>query len=329
MGAVAPPDDEHDFNGCIFLKRVAKERKYTRATTSKRFSSSADINRHLSQDKDGWRIVFEFYGENITIGDLKNSLKELYNLSSFVEERLTFSFGTHEKKNGIYEEKVVKVSDDEIEILKQTKIENTGIQTTLNLDDIKLALTMSAGDTLIEDITCNSNFMLETMPALGEAIRDKMHWVSKDIPIYLVMDNAGGHGTVEAIKQYVSILKNKYNIIVKHQIPHSPETNLLDLGTWMSLQSRVESIQQSKVMRPDTLAESVLDAWKSFSENGEILKKITKRWEKVLDLIIKDNGGNDLVESERGLTSYISDQVESESESENEGEEIENNLREV
>ena len=116
---------------------------------------------------------------------------------------------------------------------------------------------------------------------------------------------------------------------MKHQIPRSPETNLLDLGTWMSLQSRVESIQQSKVMRPDTLAESVLDAWKSFSENGEILKKISKRWDKVLDLIIKDNGGNDLVESERGLTSYISDQVESESESENEGEEIENNLREV
>ena len=116
---------------------------------------------------------------------------------------------------------------------------------------------------------------------------------------------------------------------MKHQIPRSPETNLLDLGTWMSLQSRVESIQQSKVMRPDTLAESVLDAWKSFSENGEILKKISKRWDKVLDLIIKDNGGNDLVESERGLTSYISDQVESDSESENEREEIENNLREV
>ena len=84
-------------------------------------------------------------------------------------------------------------------------------------------------------------------------------------------------------------------------------------------------------MRPDTLAESVLDAWKYFSENGEILKKITTRWEKVLDLIIKDNGGNDLVESERRLTSCISDQVESESDSdsENELENIEENIREV
>ena len=221
------------------------------------------------------------------------------------------------------------MSEDDIEILKQKKTENTGIETAVTPEDIKLSLTMSSGDTLIEDITCNFKFMLDTMPALGEAIRNKMHWVSKDILIYLVMDNAGGHGTVKEIGKYVRILKDKYNIIVNHQIPHSPEANLLDLGTWMSLQSRVESIQQSKVMRPDTLAESVLDAWKSFSENGETLKKITTRWEKVLDLIIKDNGGNDLVESERGLTSYISDQVESDSESENEREEIENNLREV
>ena len=329
MGAVAPPNDEHDFNGCIFLKRVAKERRYTRTKTCKRFSSSADINKHLSQDKDGWRIVFEFYEQNITIGDLKNSLKELYNLSSYVEERLTFSFHTHEKKNGIYEEKVVKVSDDDIEILKQKKTENTGIETAVTPEDINLSLTMAKGDTLIEDITCNSNFMLDTMPTLGKSIRDKMHWVSKDIPIYLVMDNAGGHGTVKAIGKYVRILKDKYNVIVKHQIPHSPETNLLDLGTWMSLQSRVENIQHSKVMRPDTLAESVLDAWKTFSENREILKKITTRWEKVLDLIIKDNGGNDLVESERGLTSSISDQIESDSDSENELEDIEVNVREV
>ena len=82
-------------------------------------------------------------------------------------------------------------------------------------------------------------------------------------------------------------------------------------------------------MRPDTLVESVLDVWKSLSENGEILRKITTRWEKVLDLIIKDNDGNDLVESERRLTSYISDQVESDSDSENELEEIEDNVREV
>ena len=50
-------------------------------------------------------------------------------------------------------------------------------------------------------------------------------------------------------------------------------------------------------------------------------------------MIIKDNGGNNLVESERGLltSSCISDQVESESESdsENDQEEIEDSVREI
>ena len=47
----------------------------------------------------------------------------------------------------------------------------------------------------------------------------------------------------------------------------------------------------------------------------------------MLDLIIKDKGGNDLVESQRGLTSSISD--ESDSDSENELEEIEEDVKEV
>ena len=103
--AVAPPNDEHDFDGCIFLKGLAKERKYTRAITCKRFLPSADINKHLLQEKDGWRIVFEFYEKDITIGDLKNSLTELYNLTSYVEERLTFSFDTYEQKMGVTRKK--------------------------------------------------------------------------------------------------------------------------------------------------------------------------------------------------------------------------------
>ena len=55
------------------------------------------------------------------------------------------------------------------------------------------------------------------------------------MPIYLIMDNAGGYGTKECIESYVKLLKDKYNIIIKHQIPRSPETNVLDLGIWNSI----------------------------------------------------------------------------------------------
>ncbi len=45
------------------------------------------------------------------------------------------------------------------------------------------------------------DYMLWFMPLIGMAIRDKMPWVPQDKTIYLVMDNAGGHGTEEAIGQ--------------------------------------------------------------------------------------------------------------------------------
>ena len=44
------------------------------------------------------------------------------------------------------------------------------------------------------------------------------------------MDNAGGHDKIEVTKAYVEKLEKDYNITVVWQVPHSPETNLLDLG---------------------------------------------------------------------------------------------------
>ena len=54
---------------------------------------------------------------------------------------------------------------------------------------------------MLEDISCDSDYMLRVMSLIGIATRDKMPWVPQDETIYLVMDNAGGHGTEEAIGQ--------------------------------------------------------------------------------------------------------------------------------
>jgi len=37
---------------------------------------------------------------------------------------------------------------------------------------------------------------------IAAEIREKMPWIAADQPIYLVMDNAGGHGTGEAREEY-------------------------------------------------------------------------------------------------------------------------------
>jgi hypothetical protein len=75
------------------------------------------------------------------------------------------------------------------------------------------------------------------------------------------MDNAGGHGTQEAIEEYTRRLLEEFNIVVIRQSACSPEVNALDLGTWMSVQSHVESRHRDRCREPDSLAISVEEAW--------------------------------------------------------------------
>ena len=73
----------------------------------------------------------------------------------------------------------------------------------------------------------------------------------------LFMDNASGHSKKDIKEQYVKILKDKYNVEVEWQIPNSPDTNMLDLGMWLCLQSKVEVQHKRKVMNKDVLAHTV------------------------------------------------------------------------
>ena len=58
------------------------------------------------------------------------------------------------------------------------------------------------------------------------------------------------------------------------------------------------------MMQADVLSQSVDEAWELF--DSEKMTKVATRWVKVLRLIIKGDGSNDLVESERGLTGRYS-----------------------
>ena len=113
------------------------------------------------------------------------------------------------------------------------------------------------------------------------------------------MDNAGGHGTVEAIDEYVKELKQKWNIEVIQQIPRSPYTNALDLGVWCPLQSRVEKQHFGKRCEVQALANTVMQMWNE-GHLDEMITKVYKRLKKVLVLIAEARGKNDLVETKRG-----------------------------
>jgi len=93
---------------------------------------------------------------------------------------------------------------------------------------------------VLEDVTSDSEFMKTHMDAIGRAIQAKYHWVPEDDEIFLVMDNAGGHGIRDMINKYVADLLEDHKVCILWQEPWGPELNLLDLGAWMSLQSAVE-----------------------------------------------------------------------------------------
>ena len=83
--------------------------------------------------------------------------------------------------------------------------------------------------------------MMLTIREIGTHICSKIVF-AKDHPVYLFMDNAGGHGKTEIKKEYERILQEEYNVIIKWQCLNSPETNLLDLGIWWSIKSVVETV---------------------------------------------------------------------------------------
>ena len=110
---------------------------------------------------------------------------------------------------------------------------------TLTIDDLSIKVRYRRGDTIEVDCNCDSAYMMDAMDRVGASIRSSYHWIPPVDCCYLVMDNAGGHGSDDAIEKYVRMLKEKYNIKTIFQVPRSPYTNVLDLGVWCSLQSRV------------------------------------------------------------------------------------------
>ena len=159
----------------------------------------------------------------------------------------------------------------------------------LTLSDITLHVRVPWGSTQETDVNCDIKFMMSTIHEIGKAICAKMCFVPRWNPIHLIIDNAGGHGMNKGKDKYEKILHEKilrdtYNIILKWQVPNSPETNMLDLGAWMTIQSEIEELHLQRLMNEDALTDLVIQAFKEF-DNCTKLATIANRWELVLDLI--------------------------------------------
>ena len=97
----------------------------------------------------------------------------------------------------------MRISDGEanLEGTIRTEIDSTIAARPLTLIDLDIKVRYQRGDTIQVDCSCDSAYMLAAMDRVGQSIRSAYHWIPSTEPCYLVMDNAGGHGTDEAIEE--------------------------------------------------------------------------------------------------------------------------------
>ena len=283
MGVVARPQPHRNFDGKIFLRRVSTQKKLKRNVTNQNFTHDAMINSHLK--KGGWK---ELYPDNsdMSLSELVDIIGEMYGLEDGIVCHTVFTYPTYVGNDGNtkivtleldvdWQSRFIRVDKDKSVPSRQLKIE-----------DLTMKVALKKGDNVEVDCTCDSEFMLKVMDEVGQNIRAKFKWVSEDDLCYLVMDNAGGHGTNEAIKKYSAYLLSKYKIKIIFQVPRSPFTNVLDLGVWMSLQAMIEKSHHMRRCEVGALVHSVNDTW----ENGKLDGSITNvfnRIHKVLCLVVE------------------------------------------
>lgn len=168
----------------------------------------------------------------------------------------------------------------------------------IDLMNPQLVARYEKGEEREVDCSCDSDFMMSVMDDVGRSIRDRYSRIPFEVVIYLGMDNAGGHGKKDIIKKYEQLLREKYNVIILWQQPRTPESNMLDLGIWMHLQSIVEELHFGQRVHATSLWRTMQSAWNVIS--AQALTNVYARWLKVLDLIIEGEGSSHLVEKKRG-----------------------------
>jgi hypothetical protein len=209
IGVVAEANAEHEFDGKIMIERIAEDKVLRRATYRNQFHFDRHINDEIKSG--GWKQLYPD-DPNILTSEFIGIIANNYDLEEEVAERLSLRYNTYPRG----EKRTVTLGQNEFLLVREITEEN-GARRALTVDDLTLIQRLEAGTIVQEDINCDSDYMLDVMPRIGAAIRQKMNWVPENEIIILVMDNAGGHGTVEAIEQYTRHLLENYRIQIIHQ----------------------------------------------------------------------------------------------------------------
>jgi hypothetical protein len=122
-------------------------------------------------------------------------------------------------------------------------------------------------------------------------IRRRCKWAKR---VIVQLDSAGGHRVSESI-EYLNDVGMKKNPPISFitQPTRSPDTNVLDLGIWRSMSSRMTSVKYdrySAYSMDQRIINAVEDMWREYDPN--VLHNIFVTLKMVLYEIQSHNGGN-------------------------------------
>ena len=275
------------FDGKIYFTRVARTRVLSRDQHTDKLVDELSVNEAIHHQWHGYVHLTK------SLIDMKAVVIAAFDLEEEIADRLIIRFKDHRGGAGT-------VAWKDFERFPGATISPApgAPRRPLRIEDLVLRAHFERGEEVPEDVSCDSQFMRDHMNLIGEAIRAKYDWLPQSQAITLVMDNAGGHGTKDAIDQYVADLLQNHNVNILWQEPRGPELNLLDLGAWMSLQSAVEKHFRGTQNDQEALARKIEETWNVF--DSTVFRRIFDRWVLALDLIIADEGDNCLVNLHSG-----------------------------
>lgn len=251
MGIVGPPIKGKS-TGKIMMRRVCVTKITKSESYNQNFSPYFEQNNRLKLEE--WKQLVPSNGR-VSVANLLDQIKYKYKIPPHIAKDLVFVYKTHwlspRAKN--LQSKQVKIGrsnelllDGTRKLRKPTPGNNKNlVERKVKVDDLELHVNVPKGREVIHDVNCDSQFMIDVVNEIGRSVRQTYSFVPKSEPVFLFMYNAGRHGKKHIKEQYVKVLKDNYNVEIVWQIPNSPETNMLDLGTWLCLQLKVE-VQHKK-----------------------------------------------------------------------------------
>jgi hypothetical protein len=163
MGVITQPNDEHNYNGLVSLRRLSRQEILQRETYRIQFHLDNHVNQLIVESQ--WRNLHD--DEMNMMDELSHLAANFYELQEDVEGSLSYQYVTH--VGAQRRRSFIRIFGHET-IENKFFINEEGNQRQLTINQVELSCCQPAGTIVKHKVTCNSAFMLHHVPLIAADI---------------------------------------------------------------------------------------------------------------------------------------------------------------